>query len=457
MQPDERWVNAEITLTVPLEVPVDAPAVTKQEAVAVVIDALMERVGSIAEHVASGRWVDMPPPLSDSGERAGALTITDSDGDELKLRRHSNGRLLANTVHRGQRDATCVILNVEDQRRLARYCSGKREAWCGCGDEIVSPTHCATCVMLLEDRPDGGERRVWIGWERDDGHWASDEELRDLARSRLFGAVSALVNGLMEREGIGRSALAKRIGKTPAFVTQVLDGDRNMTLKTLSDLLHGLGYAPTLTTDAQSSDGGEREALLERVREALVDRERENRALRLAIDRAREKQRVLRSAIERYDASSLPDKPDLRAGVIVAARKLITALDASVRLASSSPPSSGEGDDERANDLAKAVQTALRAGLWADQIRTVVERELPRDLMADLQASFASTTGAREGRDAPAREKVAIPPQVMKEMCNRFMWAVTTGPSHPDATAEKAVETIVKPLLDHFGEGGQNG
>ena len=33
-------------------------------------------------------------------------------------------------------------------------------------------------------------------------------------------------------------------------------------------------------------------------------------------------------------------------------------------------------------------------------------------------------------------------------MENRFMWAVSTGPSHPEATVEKAVATIVDPLLD---------
>jgi hypothetical protein len=44
----------------------------------------------------------------------------------------------------------------------------------------------------------------------------------------------------------------------------------------------------------------------------------------------------------------------------------------------------------------------------------------------------------------------ALPADVRAAMENRFMWAAATGPSHPDATAEKAVETIVSPLLDQL-------
>lgn len=47
----------------------------------------------------------------------------------------------------------------------------------------------------------------------------------------------------------------------------------------------------------------------------------------------------------------------------------------------------------------------------------------------------------------------ALPADVRATMENRFMWAVSTGPSHPDATLEKAVETIVSPLLDHQHQG----
>lgn len=43
-----------------------------------------------------------------------------------------------------------------------------------------------------------------------------------------------------------------------------------------------------------------------------------------------------------------------------------------------------------------------------------------------------------------------IPGDVFEQMCERFMWAVTTGSQHADATAEKAVLEIVKPLFPHL-------
>lgn len=49
----------------------------------------------------------------------------------------------------------------------------------------------------------------------------------------------------------------------------------------------------------------------------------------------------------------------------------------------------------------------------------------------------------------PVRETLDdLVARVMPDMADRFMWAVSTGPGHPDATAEKAVEQIIKPLVE---------
>ncbi len=61
----------------------------------------------------------------------------------------------------------------------------------------------------------------------------------------LFDATE-LVSRAMEDEGVSRSELARRIGKSKAYVTQVLRGKNNMTLRTLSDLVDALGYAVEL-------------------------------------------------------------------------------------------------------------------------------------------------------------------------------------------------------------------
>jgi transcriptional regulator with XRE-family HTH domain len=57
----------------------------------------------------------------------------------------------------------------------------------------------------------------------------------------LFDATE-LSSRAMVQQNISKSELARRIGKSKAYVTQVLGGQTNMTLRTLSDLAEALGY-----------------------------------------------------------------------------------------------------------------------------------------------------------------------------------------------------------------------
>lgn len=63
---------------------------------------------------------------------------------------------------------------------------------------------------------------------------------RLLAEEALILDSTELITGLMLGKGLTRADLAKRIGKTRGFVTQVLAGTRNMTLRTLADLAFAL-------------------------------------------------------------------------------------------------------------------------------------------------------------------------------------------------------------------------
>jgi plasmid maintenance system antidote protein VapI len=45
----------------------------------------------------------------------------------------------------------------------------------------------------------------------------------------------------MERQGLTRTALAERLGATPAYVTKILRGRANFTLATMVRLSHALG------------------------------------------------------------------------------------------------------------------------------------------------------------------------------------------------------------------------
>lgn len=57
----------------------------------------------------------------------------------------------------------------------------------------------------------------------------------------IFEATERLCE-LMELHRVSRSELAKRLGKSKGYVTQLLDGSANMTLRTLSDVYLALGY-----------------------------------------------------------------------------------------------------------------------------------------------------------------------------------------------------------------------
>lgn len=67
----------------------------------------------------------------------------------------------------------------------------------------------------------------------------SNERL--LQQERLMLEVTELLTDVMERRGVTRVELARRLGKSKAFVTQVLRGRHNMTLRTLGDFAWALG------------------------------------------------------------------------------------------------------------------------------------------------------------------------------------------------------------------------
>lgn len=63
---------------------------------------------------------------------------------------------------------------------------------------------------------------------------------RLLERERLILAATELVYELMEKQNVSKAELARRVDRTRGYLTQLLDGNRNMTLRTLADLAHAL-------------------------------------------------------------------------------------------------------------------------------------------------------------------------------------------------------------------------
>lgn len=66
------------------------------------------------------------------------------------------------------------------------------------------------------------------------------ENRRLLEQELLVVEATELVCDLLEKNRISRAELARRIGKSKAFVSQILSGSRNMTLRTLADLAWAL-------------------------------------------------------------------------------------------------------------------------------------------------------------------------------------------------------------------------
>lgn len=59
-------------------------------------------------------------------------------------------------------------------------------------------------------------------------------------QERLMMEVTEMLTDVMKRGGVSRAELARRLGRSKAFVTQVLRGRHNMTMRTLGDLAWAL-------------------------------------------------------------------------------------------------------------------------------------------------------------------------------------------------------------------------
>ena len=68
------------------------------------------------------------------------------------------------------------------------------------------------------------------------------EMARLMAQGDLIMEVTETLCKLLDKEQISRKELADRLGKSKGFVSQLLNGGRNLTLRTVGDILHVLGY-----------------------------------------------------------------------------------------------------------------------------------------------------------------------------------------------------------------------
>jgi transcriptional regulator with XRE-family HTH domain len=67
--------------------------------------------------------------------------------------------------------------------------------------------------------------------------------MRLYQQERAIQELTDLVCELMDEQHVTRADLARRLGKTPGYITQLLDGRANMTIRTIADVLHALNRA----------------------------------------------------------------------------------------------------------------------------------------------------------------------------------------------------------------------
>ena len=76
-----------------------------------------------------------------------------------------------------------------------------------------------------------------------------------LAQEDLILEVTETICELLEKEKISRKELADRLGKSKGFISQLLNGGRNLTLRTVADILHVLGYRVALMPYKEGEPG----------------------------------------------------------------------------------------------------------------------------------------------------------------------------------------------------------
>ena len=73
---------------------------------------------------------------------------------------------------------------------------------------------------------------------------SSDQKRRWLRQEELILDVIERLNEVIESENISKTALADKLGCTKGFVSQILAGGRNLTLRTIADVADALGHEP---------------------------------------------------------------------------------------------------------------------------------------------------------------------------------------------------------------------
>lgn len=82
------------------------------------------------------------------------------------------------------------------------------------------------------------------------------ENRRIFEQERLLVDATELLSTVMETTGTKRADLAQRLGKSKAYVTQILRGNQNLTLKTLADAFFALDHRLLVVAEPMAAGAG---------------------------------------------------------------------------------------------------------------------------------------------------------------------------------------------------------
>ena len=86
--------------------------------------------------------------------------------------------------------------------------------------------------------------------------WLSEnkDNQREYNQERLIVDVAEMIMKTLNEDGVNQVELANKLGKTKGYVSQLLNGSRNMTLRTLADIATELDKKVEFIFKEKSSD-----------------------------------------------------------------------------------------------------------------------------------------------------------------------------------------------------------
>jgi antitoxin component HigA of HigAB toxin-antitoxin module len=85
---------------------------------------------------------------------------------------------------------------------------------------------------------------------------STPEDKRLFEQERVIFDVTELISKLMEEQGVTKAELARRLNTSKANITQMLDGRRNMTLRSITDAMFHLDASLNISTRSLACNEG---------------------------------------------------------------------------------------------------------------------------------------------------------------------------------------------------------